>query len=125
MAFESIVTVPGSSPKRGSISYKRNHRKKSGRADPHLIVAIPKAIANGSVQPGDCYQLQLGSGDDAGKARLVKDKYGIIAHVLRGGVTIRFGYVPRLGHDAAEKEEIDVRPLANGEFEFDVPRWFK
>lgn len=126
MGFEPIITVPGFNPKRGSISYKRNHRKTHGPANPHLVIGIPKDVINGVVSAGDCFELQLGDGDDAGKVRLLRvERGGVAAHILRGSVTLHFGYVPRLGNDAAAKEEIEVRSLGKGAFEFDAPKWFK
>jgi hypothetical protein len=83
-------------------------------------------VNNGVFKKNDRVALLIGSGNDSGKARLAKGNGGVaVAHVLRGGgILLRFGYVPMLGADAAEREELDFR-AAGENFEFDLPPWFK
>lgn len=119
MGFETIATVVGKG-KQASISYRRNQRS----GIPRLIISIPKVIAADTIGVNDCFRLQLGTGGDKGKARLVRIKGGTPVCIQRGGVTLRFGFVPMLGNSAAEKEEIEIRPIDLG-FEFDLPAWFK
>lgn len=95
--------------------------------DPKLRISIPKHFTEGmTIQKGDRYILMVGDGDDAGKARLVKsaNHEGTKVQIFSGCVTLRFGYVPMLGHDAADKEDIDVRQVPEG-FEIDLPEWFR
>ena len=125
MAFkEVLVTVRGDKITAATISYRRNKRAKT-KGPPNLIIGIPSSIAAGSVTDGDCYQMLLGDGADAGRARIVRcaDGGGPRAHVLRGSVTFRFGHVPSLGPDAADKETLSVERIDDG-FELELPKWF-
>ena len=71
------------------------------------------------------YALQVGTGADVGKARIEPiTAGGVTPSIVKGGVTFRFGYVPMLGSDAAEKEFIEARATKTG-FEIDLPPWFK
>jgi len=94
--------------------------------DPKLVISIPKHFTEGvTVVKGDRYVLMIGDGDDAGKARVMKSSNGegSKVQVFSGCISLRFGYVPMLGHDAAEKEDVDVRQVPGG-FEIDLPSWF-
>jgi hypothetical protein len=128
MPFEPLPTVPGEKQYRtcGSISCKRNSRAHNKKSVPRLIICLPAMVNNGMIKKNDRVGLLIGTGNDTGKARLVKDNGGAaVAHVLRGGgILLRFGYVPMLGADAAEREELDFRAVG-GNFEFDLPLWFK
>lgn len=128
MPFELLPTVLSQQRLSisGSISYKRNSRSKNRKSPPRLIICLPANLNNGSIIQHDRVALLIGTGDDAGKAKLVKDKHGTArAHLLRGGAALlRFGYVPMLGQDPAEHEVLEFRADGDG-FEFDLPPWFK
>lgn len=128
MPFEPLPTVPAQKQLKdvGSISYKRNARSRNKKSPPRLIICVPTIVNNGYIHKSDRVALLIGSGDDAGRAQLRKGKEGAaVAHVLRGGgIMLRFGYVPMLGVDQAEREELDFRTNGDG-FEFDLPPWFK
>lgn len=132
MPFTVLPTVQGrwGEPVKttGSLSYKRLKYKNGNKMkDPKLRISIPKHFTEGmTIQKGDRYILMVGDGDDAGKARLVKsaNHEGTKVQIFSGCVTLRFGYVPMLGHDAADKEDIDVRQVPEG-FEIDLPEWFR
>jgi hypothetical protein len=126
MPFELLPTVPTAQhATHGSISYKRNSRSRNKKSPPRLIICVPRSLNNGSIERNDRISLLIGTGSDAGKAKLAKAKDGALARVLRGGaILLRFGYVPMLGIDPAEREAIEVRPNGDG-FEFDLPPWFK
>jgi hypothetical protein len=129
MPFEPLPTVPTGKQLVvcGSISYKRNSRSRNNKkSPPRLIICLPTIVNNGAIQKNDRVNLLIGTGSDEGRARLTKAKSeGALAYMMRGGaILLRFGYVPMLGLDAAEREQLEFR--ANGEgFEFDLPAWFK
>jgi len=131
MPFTVLPTIIGKQPgvckTRGSLSYRRLKYKNGNKMrDPKLLISIPKYFTEGmSIKKGDLYVLLVGDGEDAGKARLIKSTKGEGSRVavFSGCVSLRFGFVPMLGHDAAEKEEIDVRQCDGG-FEIDLPQWF-
>lgn len=121
-----LVTVPGGRIAKASLSYRRNKRAKV-KGMPNLVIGIPKDIAAGLVKSGDAFTMLLGDGADKGKAHLVRTDRddGAVATVLRGSVVLRFGHVPMLGSDAAEKEAIELQPLDGGfGFELELPKWF-
>lgn len=122
----ALVTVPGSRTARASMSYRRNRRSKL-RGMPNLVIGIPKCLAGDTVKSGDYFRILLGDGDDAGKARIARCNGGgddaAAATVLRGSVVLRFGHVPILGADAAEKETIELHLVDDG-FELELPKWF-
>jgi len=131
MGFTVLPNILGSSsyhPKtKGSISYRRLKYKNGARQeDPRLLITIPKAFTQGmTIAKGDRYVLMIGDGPDAGKARLIKsdDGEGSKVAIFSGAVSMRFGFVPMLGHDAADKESVEVRQVDGG-FEIDLPVWF-
>jgi hypothetical protein len=131
MAFSVLPTIMGRwglpAKTTGSLSYRRLKYKTGARMkEPKLVISIPKHFTDGIViEKGDRYILMVGDGDDVGKARLMKSSNGegSKVQVFAGSVSLRFGFVPMLGHDAAEKEDIDVRQVPGG-FEIDLPSWF-
>jgi hypothetical protein len=128
MPFEPLPTVPSDKQLKtsGSISYKRNSRARNKKSPPRLIICLPAVVNNGAIRKDDRVELMVGTGPDIGRAKLVKSKDGAaLAHALRGGgILLRFGYVPLLGTDPAEREPLDFRPDSDG-FLFDLPPWFK
>lgn len=131
MPFTVLPTIMGRyglpAKTRGSISYRRLKYKTGAKMkDPKLVINIPKAFTEGmTIVKGDRFVLMVGDGDDTGKAQLIKasNGEGSKVQVFAGCVSLRFGYVPMLGHDAAEKEDVDVRQVTGG-FEIDLPAWF-
>ena len=151
MPFTSLPFEP--SPMKqlcGSISYKRSKRKDGPNGKPRLIISIPKAIAGDPLpEDSDRWGLDLGSGEDAGKLRIVPAMVGVKCVLLKWVCVWRFGYVPLLGDEAAEIERCeakrlnlssaDSKPSANpqmygarsadqvvgGCFELVLPAWFK
>jgi len=131
MGFTILPNILGQNGRtektKGSLSYRRlKYKTGAKQKDPRLLISIPRSFTQGmKINKGDRYILMIGDGDDAGKARLLKSPNGegSRVQVFSGCVSLRFGYVPMLGHDAAEKEEIDVRQVEGG-FEIDLPQWF-
>lgn len=131
MAFSVLPTIMGRwglpAKTTGSLSYRRLKYKTGAKMkDPKLVITIPRHFTEGvDINKGDRFILMVGDGDDAGKARLMKSPNGegSKVQVFSGSVSLRFGFVPMLGHDAAEREDIDVRQVPGG-FEIDLPSWF-
>lgn len=141
MPFEDLITVTKGLPKDkvASISYRKNVHGKKPNPHPKLIVGIPAKFcpqnkAAGPKKGKDApdatlWTFQVGTGVDAGIARIVPADVGVHARILAGGaMAFRFGYVPILGKDGAEKEDISVRSIVTEKgagFEFTLPAWFK
>jgi hypothetical protein len=131
MPFTVLPTILGKQAAafktKGSLSYRRlKYKTGAKQRDPKLLISIPKYFTEGmNIKKGDRFVLLVGDGDDSGKARLIRSTNGegSLVAVFSGCVSLRFGFVPMLGHDAAEKEDIDVRRCDNG-FEIDLPSWF-
>lgn len=93
---------------------------------PKLTISIPTTLCGTS--KAKAFKLQIGSGDHAGKLRIVGVPAKAIgvepsqhAHFFRWN----FGFVPRLGEDEFEGEKKPVRKISDDEFEIDVPEsWF-
>ena len=71
------------------------------------------------------FTLSVGTGTDAGKARISPAVKGVVPTHFLHGLVFRFGYVPMLGTDAAEKEFVAVKAIGKDGFEIDLPPWFK
>src|SRR4051794_28471803 len=102
MPFEPVeVETKHNRPATAAISYMRPQRKGAHKkgAQPQLLVSIPTAIA--SISKKKFFQLQLGKGSDAGKARISgqnqKNKFTIEPKVLKFTCIFNFGFVPLLG----------------------------
>jgi hypothetical protein len=130
MPFNDLDTVAKARAPEATISYS-NKVRKTGRAKAdktlQLTISIGTAICG---TPGaKAFKLQIGSGQDAGKLRIV----GLSAEVsgvipTRHGRFHRwnFGFVPRLGDDQFQGEKRPVRKTGDDEFEIDVPTsWFE
>lgn len=131
MPFETLETVSRRLPRSsGSISYRRVRGSKGHRPQPRLIISIPKTLAaDFKTRDGDTYALLLGSGDDAGKARIRRDAKGTgRCTPLQHTFMFNFGFVPYLGTSAGDREPLQVRAITGKDgsgFEFDLPVWFK
>lgn len=127
MPFEVVSTVSGrQNETQATISYRKIITK-SGRAKlPRLIIGIPAAVVNGGgkLKANATFALKVGTGADKGKARILPAPEGVTARLLKGGITFRFGYLPMLGTDQAEREFVEARSIDGG-FEIDLPAWFK
>jgi hypothetical protein len=117
---------------RASISYmRRRMREGKNKRHPHeytprLVIGIPKGVVTAPKKAAaQTYVFQIGSGNDAGKARLLPSDKGIAPRDLKGGLVFRFGYVPMLGNNIADRELVEVKALAGGGFEIALPAWFK
>lgn len=127
MPFEVLETIKKElKASRPSISYMRFVSERTKKKNmPKLIVGIPRAIL-GPFKPKaeTLYEFHVGSGKDAGRARIVPGKNGVAATTLKNFIAFRFGFVPALGDEIADKEFVDGRPIDGG-FEIDLPAWFK
>lgn len=130
MPFEQVPTV-AKAPKatQCSISYMRltHSDAKNDRPKrlPRLIIGIPRGIL-GNFKPNKdkLYELHVGTGKDAGKARIIPGGAGVAPSTLKYCVVFRFGFVPMLGDEIADKEFINGRAIDGG-YEIDLPAWFK
>ncbi len=136
MPFEYVPTI--SAPPKdifASISYRRNLTKHGKNRNPKLIIGIPKSVCalfksstkDKKTPPEFYYEFHIGTGTDKGKARILKTNpgsVGVRATILKGGMVLRFGYVPMLGSSAAEKDMVEVKTIDDG-FEITLPSWFK
>lgn len=132
MPFEAIEFVTKhNAPPQASISYERpeRHTKKgvSTGKRPRLMISIPTTLSG--VTKKEHFMLCVGTGKDAGKARItgqnVKNTKTTKRKDWSNATTWDFGYVPMLGMDAAAKEFVAVRKISDDEFEIDLPAWFK
>ena len=129
MPFESLQTITGRyRESRVSISYKRKKSARWAEPRPSLYIGIPRAVAEGFTPKKDStYELQRGTGADAGKARIAPatNGSGRTLAPVKGGYVIRFGYVPYLGTSAAETDYVNARVVDGHAIEIDLPPWFK
>lgn len=130
MPFEVLATVTKPAKEsRPSISYMRfkstTDPDNISKRLPKLIVGIPKGMISGfKPKKDELYEFHVGTGKDAGRARIIPGKNGIAAIVLKNCVAFRFGFVPMLGDEIADKEFIDGHAIDGG-FELALPAWFK
>jgi hypothetical protein len=94
---------------------------------PRLAITIPTTICGGS--KAEAFRLHLGTGDDAGRARIkgaqLSDAKAVKPHQFLHAMTFKFGFVPSLGDEIADKERVPVRLINRDEFEIDLPAWWK
>jgi hypothetical protein len=131
MPFDDLYTIAKhNQPPMATISYSVKTRKPGPAKNdkkPQLTIAIPTTICG--ISKAKAFKLQIGSGDDAGKLRIVGLKSGTSgvepgehAHFFRWN----FGFVPKLGDDEFEGEKRPVRKIGDDAFEIDVPAsWFE
>ena len=129
MPFNDLNTVTKQSAPCATISYS-NKVLKTGRAKndktPQLTISIAAAIC---CEPkAKAFKLQIGSGKDAGKLRIIGLPEEMSGVNPRRGRCWRwnFGFVPKLGDDQFQGEKRPVRKIGDDEFEIDVPAsWFE
>lgn len=126
MPFEVVKTVSGSEKRtRASLSYKAVKGKNGGGTAPRLTVGIPATIADGfRPRANQRFVFLLGTGDDAGRARIAPSSNGIGVEprMIKGGVTFLFGVAPELGDEEVPKQFCKVTAVDGG-FEIEVPDW--
>lgn len=130
MPFDVLTTITKTTARRSaSISYRRNETKHGKSKQPRLVIAIPKAMIGGPVEKTDRFVILIGTGKDRGRGRIMRaepdNKGAISPTIFVGGIVFRFGHVPMLGDSAAAKEDMPLRILGDGQWEFDLPAWFK
>ncbi|MBN8965845.1 MAG: hypothetical protein J0H89_10810 [Rhizobiales bacterium] len=128
MSFENVAFIAKPlKDVQASISYRKNATKLGRSKNPVLIIGIPKtAMGEFKAKKEQTFIIAVGAGVDAGKARILPDTSdGVLAKHLKGGLVFRFGYVPMLGEDSAEKEFVPVKALGKDGFEITLPAWFK
>lgn len=129
MPFETLDTFKGRTRDRlVSISYKRKMNRHFKEKQPAQFIGIPRGVAAGfTPHKSGSYEFQRGTGTDAGKGRIAPAKNGNGSPLvgMRGGYTIRFGYMPYLGLSAAETEHVEARVIDGNTIEIDLPPWFK
>lgn len=132
MPFEDLkFEVERSTKTMASISYMRPARKGSksgGKKLPRLAIAVPTVLTDqSSNKAGTRYGLQVGTGPDLGKARIVPSKKpdAVEPRDMKNCLLFRFGFIDRLGDEIADKEFVQARRLPDGSFEIDLPQWFK
>lgn len=73
---------------------------------------------------GTRWGLLIGSGDDAGKIRLVRNDKGAAARRIgTGGRVINFGRSASLGFTEADKEYMPFKAIDKDTIEVDLPQW--
>jgi hypothetical protein len=106
-----------------SISYRRNNTKNGRSKNPTLIVGVP--MASGFKPKGNqTFGFFVGSGADAGKAAIRPHADGVTASGFKNGFVLRFGFVPALGYDAADKEFVKFQATTDS-LSIALPAWFK
>lgn len=136
MPFDELETITrGNEPPMATIGYEyaqtKGGRTRKADAKPRLTITIPTTLCGTS--KSKLWILQIGTGADAGKIRIVgrnvapKAKSAVEpsqhAHFFRWN----FGFVPRLGEEERwAPEKRPVRKMSDEEYEIDVPKsWFE
>lgn len=93
---------------------------------PRLIIFVPKTICG--TTKASTFALQLGSGNHAGKLRIVggHDDKDVKPAELKYALRFNFGFIPRLGNDMFGAERLPLRKVSDDVFEIDViAQWFE
>lgn len=126
MAFDVVETEGKLNVPTALISYERKKGGKTAQQHrrPMLMVTIPTTICGAAKEK--THEFCVGTGSDAGKARVrpSKSAKAVKPTEFKNAFTWRFGYVPRLGTDAAAGDRVLVRKINDDEFEIDLPPWF-
>lgn len=92
-------------------------------AKPELRITVPTVIC--SISKKKQFQLEIGTGADHRKARIVgtnaANKHTVEPKELKNCWVFRFGFVPSLGTDIWDDERVLVRKINDDTFEFDLP----
>jgi hypothetical protein len=107
MPFEDLETVTKENEApTATLSYLRHTRKDNpgarARVTPKLTITVPTKIF---ITTKERFRLQVGTGSDKGRMRIIGVAKGVPGAVGRGAdfknhVKLKFGFVPRLGDDA-------------------------
>jgi len=126
MPFEVVETVTKENmPPTVLISYMRPKRKGKdaecdrGKVKPKLTMTVPTSIF---ISKAETFLLLVGTGADAGKARIKasKDKKAIKPSEFKSHLIFRFGFVPKLGDEIFDGERCAIRRLTDDEYEIDA-----
>ena len=151
MPFDSVEThTKENMPPTALISYmkpkargSKNGKPAASQGDrrPSLTISIPTTICG--VSKSERFELQIGTGADAGKLRIVGNgrrapdgpeavvmelgrEKGVKPHELANCFKFNFGYVPRLGDEIFDGERRPVKKISDDIFEIAIPAsWFK
>ena len=135
MPFETLESfTKKNAPPTAKISYLmptiREGKRQKPDAQPSLKIWLPTTICG--VSKSETFVMQLGSGPDAGKLRIVgtdsmrtKPEGAITPRQLAHSFGFTFGYVPRLG-DSTFEADAAVKKISDEVFELSVPEsWFE
>jgi hypothetical protein len=115
MAFERIEIAVDQPRKSAGITITQNGK---------TVVALRKdLVAQASFSVKDTFSAHIGTDEDAGKLRIVKDKAGVAcARELKrtGAFFFRLGMVPAIGVTPHKQRPIEAR-LVDGGIEIDIP----
>lgn len=121
MAFEELKErVSGTEMLPVSIRLTNNNR-------PRVIIALRKSFAESidGFKKWTACSVQIGSGEHAGKLRLLFDSKGVFAvrHTERGGAIIDLGYVAAIGTAPCELARTSATALDPSCIEIDIPEF--
>jgi hypothetical protein len=115
MAFERIALQVDKPKSSAGITITQNGK---------TVVALRKdLVAHAGFKVKDTFSAMLGTDDDAGKLRIVKDKNGVACArelARTGGFFFRLGMVPAIGVTPHKQRPIEAR-LVEGGIEIDIP----
>jgi len=93
---------------------------------PSLRIALSKAFAERhELSNGDKFDLLIGTGDETGVVRLVRNTAGILnaAQGAKGGFTFFCGHVEQLGDQKRAKQYCAAEIIDAGTIEITLPPW--
>jgi hypothetical protein len=129
MPFEELETVrKDNMPPAALLSYMRQVRKGKemdrGKIKPKLIVTIPTVIC---VSKCEKFIVQVGTGADKGKMRIVGVKKGVPGKnavrgtVFKTAIIMRFGHVPRFGDEIFDGVRCSIVRRDDDTYEITLP----
>jgi len=128
MPFEDFETVTkDNAPPTAILTYQPAHRKNvKTDAKPKLTISIPTTVCG----QGKCdrFKLLVGTGEDAGKLRIVgikgakaTDKVGVKPMEHEHFLKFNFGFVPAWGTDKIAADRHAVTKIDDDTFDVTVP----
>lgn len=140
MSFDEIETVPKAALRpTAKIKYMRpqprkvkdgaeSRRKYDRRKQyPQLQIILPTVVCG--VGKAKAHRFLVGAGADVGKARIKGtgkvDELAVTPRELKHCFIWNFGFVPALGDEIADEEDVECRKIGDDEFEITLPAWFK